>query len=136
MAAGGRFAFEARLDGPYFYCRQDQMVRAARLLADVADLSMQARRLFCCSVTSSTCCPVQVCIHLRVGKFCFACFSTLGLRSAMSDNIVTAKKVMMMVRAQCLTHHVPAQVLMQTTYCSCKPLALFASAPVSARIEP
>lgn len=43
MAAGGRFAFEARLDGPYFYCRQDQMVRAARLLADVADLSMQAR---------------------------------------------------------------------------------------------
>ena len=58
MAAGGRFAFEARLDGPYFYCRQDQMVRAARLLADVADLSMQARRLLCCSVTSSTCCTV------------------------------------------------------------------------------
>ena len=43
MAARTRFAFEARLDGPYFYCRQDQMVRAARLLADVADLSMQAR---------------------------------------------------------------------------------------------
>ena len=43
VVAGGRFAFEARLDGPYFYCRQDQMVRAAHLLADVADLSMQAR---------------------------------------------------------------------------------------------
>lgn len=37
-----RFAAEARLDGPYFYCKQEQMLQVAMMLAPVADLSLQA----------------------------------------------------------------------------------------------
>jgi len=55
-ARAGRFADEARLDGPYFYCKQSQVMRAARALARVADLSLHVR----CLLRGPLPCPCQL----------------------------------------------------------------------------
>ncbi|KAK9815173.1 hypothetical protein WJX73_009704 [Symbiochloris irregularis] len=43
----GKFAEDARLEGTYFLCKQDSVMRAARLLSRVEGLSLQDRFLFC-----------------------------------------------------------------------------------------
>ena len=55
---------EARLDGPFFYCKQAQVTQAARALARVADLSLQARP---CFYTDRVNCRVNVCFFLVTG---------------------------------------------------------------------
>ncbi len=42
-----QFARGARLDGTYFFCNQDQLLTAAKLLGRVAGLSLEDRYTFC-----------------------------------------------------------------------------------------
>ena len=50
----GRFAEDAKLEGTYFLCKQESVMRAARLLARVEDLSLQV-------------CPLAICLDSKHG---------------------------------------------------------------------
>ena len=104
-----QFAADAQLDGTYFFCRQDSMAAAARLLARVEGLSLQV--LHCRHAARVAHCPQRVAPLHYTGTAAHA----ISIISATSPETAGRRKCTLIKemwgpslyehRALCLPHH-------------------------------